>query len=248
MAVAFDFVLPVHNEQAHLAQAVARLAARLVLLPNCRILLVENGSTDDSWPLCQQLEQNYGQATVPVLAYREPAAGIGHAYHRGLRESLNAAEPNSGERYTVLTAADLPFGFSDLDGVLARLHAGESGAVFVGSKAHADSQIAVDVQRKLATLAYRAARRLVLGMRTADSQGTVFVPLAVARSAWPRIVARGFFYSTELIFFAEQLGASVVELPVVLEPGRRASTVKPVRHGAVMAAQLVELATRRFRS
>ena len=248
MPLTFDYALPVHNEEAVLAGNVLRLVHRLAELPGSRVLLVENGSRDNSWQLCQQLAQQAADtgAAVPVLAFRELAAGIGHAYHRGLQESL-AGKAGDRDRYVVLTAADLPFGFTDLDGVLAGSHDRAVAQVWIGSKAHAQSVVAVDTERRLATRAYRVARRLILGMRTADSQGTVFVPLSVAEAIVPQVHARGFFYSTEFIHFVEKAQVPVVELPVVLEASRRASTVQPLKHGAVMAAQLLELRTRSFR-
>lgn len=240
----FVYILPVHNETAVLRDNVARLLARLQALAGAQVLLVENGSRDASWPLCQQLasELSDDRGTV-VQEFREDNAGIGYAYHRGMTEALAQFGP-SPDHYAVLTAADLPFGFTDLDGVLARVQAGGAGHVFVGSKAHKQSQVQTDALRQVMTLGYRLARRAVIGMKTADSQGTVFLPLALAAEVLPLVKARGFFYSTELLHFLEQRGAAIEELPVTLERATRASTVKPWTHGSQMARQLFELRAR----
>jgi hypothetical protein len=116
--------------------------------------------------------------------------------------------------------------------------------MIIGSKAHPDSQIQVDTQRAIASRVYKLARQTVLGSRVGDSQGSVFVRKDLAREIVPRVKARGFFYSTELVFFAERAGVRVVEVPVTLEKNERKSTVKPVKHGLTMFGQLVELRTR----
>ena len=49
------YILPVHNEEKLLEGNVARLAEYLGRLPGTSIYLVENGSTDASWPLAERL-------------------------------------------------------------------------------------------------------------------------------------------------------------------------------------------------
>jgi hypothetical protein len=60
----------------------------------------------------------------------------------------------------------------------------------------------------------------------------------------PRIQSRDFFYSTELCHYAERLGEAILEVPVMLQPSERPSTVKPIRHGYAMAKQLLALRRR----
>jgi glycosyltransferase involved in cell wall biosynthesis len=228
------YVVPVHNEERVLADNVARVTKYLERFPGAEVYLVENGSSDASWSVAQGL--------AGVRAFREEAAGIGHAYHRGLTEAL-ARFGASASRWAVLTAADLPFGFSDLEAALVAL--GRSPArILMGSKAHRQSEVDRAVPRRVMSVAYRAARRAVLGMRVGDSQGSVFLRLDLAAELAPKIQARGFFYSTELCHYAERAGETIVELPVVVQPGERRSTVRPLRHGLEMARQLWELRRR----
>lgn len=243
------YVLPVHNEVGILAARVERLTTYLAReLPGAgSVYLVENGSRDESWRLCQELEKKESSASVTVLAFREPDAGIGYAYHRGLTEAVarvDAAEANAA--WAILTAADLPFGFSDLEAARVPFER-SSSRIFMGSKAHPESKLERSVKRRLMTEVYRAARRVLVGMRVGDSQGSVFLRLDLVRELLPRIRSRDFFYTTELCHFAERTPETILELPVATElseAAERKSTVKPFRDGRRMARQLWQLRKR----
>lgn len=228
------YVLPVHNEESVLRANVERLCARLSSLPGAQVLLVENGSHDRSWALCQELADG-----VRVFAFTEPAAGIGYGYDRGLREALAMHGP-SKDHYAILTAADLPFGFSDLEAASNPLARAEQ-PILMGSKAHPRSVGTRGFKRRAATLGYRILRRALAGMRVGDSQGSVFLRLDLAATLVPLVHARDFFYSTELCYVAERAGETIHEMPVRLEEEKRKSTVRPFRDGRRMALQLMEL-------
>jgi glycosyltransferase involved in cell wall biosynthesis len=236
------YVVPVHNETRVLRAKVDALVRGLDARGGGDVLLVENGSSDDSWALCQVLEREQES----VRSFTIPDAGIGYAYDRGLRAmlELHNIDSEQRERWAVLTAADLPFGFTDLDAAMESM---PYTRMLIGSKAHKNSHIEVDTQRRVASAVYRLARRTVLGSRVGDSQGSVFLRADLAREIIGKVTARGFFYSTELVYFAERAGVDVVEVPVTLEKNERQSTVKPVKHGLAMFGQLVELRTRALR-
>lgn len=234
------YVLPVHNEEKVLEANVARVVAHLDRYPDAEVFLVENGSKDASWALAEALEKASG--AVPVRAFQEPNAGIGYAYHRGLLEALARFGPTP-DRWAILTAADLPFAFTDLDAATVHLERATS-RMLMGSKAHPDSAANMGPKRRLMSFVYRSARRAVLGMRVGDSQGSIFVRLDLAGAIVPKITSRNFFYSTELCHYAERLGERIIELPVVLEEEKRASTVRPWKHGSEMARQLWALRQR----
>jgi len=236
---ALVYVVPVHNEAKVLAANVARLTTRLANHPGSEVFLVENGSRDASWELAQHLEAS--AFAVTVRAFREEKAGIGFAYQRGLVEAVRRFGAVD-DRWGILTAADLPFGFTDLEGALSAL-ASTPSPVLMGSKAHHASRAPTGVTRTTMSSVYRLARRAIVGMRVGDSQGSVFVRLDVAARLLPLIQARDFFYSTELCHYAERT-ASIVEVPVILERSGRASTVQPVRDGLQMARQLWRLRQR----
>lgn len=242
-AMQLSWVLPVHNDEHTIVANVARLVEHTKQFERSEILLVENGSRDASWAQCQKLDGDH--LGVRVRAYREPKAGIGYAYARGLAE-LEALHGPDPKRWAVLTGSDLPWGFSDLESALPLMRSGRA-PVIIGSKAHPDSKAFAGWKRLAMSTAFRVARRLVLGMKTGDSQGSFFIRLDVAVPLAHRIVSRDFFYTTELVYYAEPLPDGVVEVPATIEPSQLVAgvtSVRPFKHGVAMLRQLVALRRR----
>jgi dolichyl-phosphate beta-glucosyltransferase len=238
-----SYVLPVHNDEKTLATNVARLAAHLRQYRGSEILLVENGSKDESWRVCEELAGV--QDDVPVHSFREPNAGIGFAYARGLAE-LERLHGADASRWAVLTGSDIPWGFSDLDSARPLLAVGDA-PVIIGSKAHPDSVAFAGWKRYGLSFAFRVLRRVIVGMRTGDSQGSFFIRLDVGVPLAHRIVSRDFFYTTELVYYAEALPDGVVEVSAIIEPSQLipgATSVRAFKHGKAMLRQLIALRAR----
>lgn len=229
----FTYVVPVHNESATLPDTIRRLDQARARYAIDGIVAVENGSRDDTWRVLQQLAAAYPALRV----FQEPVAGIGHAYHRGIAEALDALAP-SAETYLVLTACDLPFGFTDVDSMLALP---VLPRVAIGSKAKLVGPVAPGLQRRAMSRVYQLARRWLIGMQTRDCQGSFVVHSDVARQVHGAIRARDFFYTTELCARLEHQGILPVEVEVELAREVRRSTVRPFKHGAAMFRQLVAL-------
>src|SRR5439155_13025857 len=104
------------------------------------------------------LAEQYAGGSVPVR-HETSAKGLGNALRRGM-EVANAQR-------IMLTAADLPFGFSDLDEALAL---DPFPDVVVGSKAHPKSSVHVPLQRRVMSRGLWALRRLMFGLDIGDSQ------------------------------------------------------------------------------
>ena len=226
--ITLSYVLPVHNQEHILAHSVSRLHERLSELPGSEIVLVENGSSDASAELCLRLAADQHSSRVAVCAVDSPT-GMGHALRRGMQIARGEV--------VVLTAADLPFGFTDLDAFLAEP---ERPRLAIGSKAHPRSRVDVSLQRRLMSGLFRGLRAAVLGLRVGDSQGTVFLESRLARRILPHLACGDFLISTEVVCWAIQFGAHAVELPVVY-PRSGGTTVSPLRDSARMAAGLFAL-------
>lgn len=231
MRPTLSYLLPVHNQERVLDASVRRLVERLRRHPGSEVILVENGSTDSSLRVCTRLAAECDSAEVAVHAITS-ARGFGNAYRRGI--ALARAD------ILVLTAADLPFGFDDLDAFLALE---QRPAIAIGSKGHPDSRIQVAARRRVMSSAFRSLRRVVLGLRIADSQGTILIERVLAQRVLPRLRCADFLVSTEIVCWAHRAGHRAVELPVDYV-ARGESTVSPLRDSVRMASGLVQLRRR----
>lgn len=230
--VRVSYLVPIYNEERALPDTARAIVDRLAALPGSELIMVENGSTDSSPELVEKLAVELAGPDVVVRAAHS-AKGYGNAMRHGIDLALGDM--------LIITAADLPFGFSDLDAALALEPMPE---LMIGSKAHPDSRVAASLKRRAMSQAFRLLRRAVIGLRVGDSQGTILIDRALARRVRPHLVAGDFFFSTELIAMAEALGATAVEIPIDYSSPRQGSTVRPVEDGLKMARALVDLRRR----
>jgi glycosyltransferase involved in cell wall biosynthesis len=208
-APALTYVVPAHNSTGAIEPTLRALAGRLAGR-DAEVVVVENGSTDGTPALLQRIRQGWSHPGVSLRLLRS-AKGMGHAYRAGIAASR-------GER-VVLTADDLPFGFDDLD---AAEHVDPAvHPVVIGSKGHPDSHVDRGFVRRVLTWGFRVLRRVVLGMRTRDPQGTFVLAGDWARAIGPRLAEPGYLVTTELCHLAERSGVQPLEVPVRLSPQHR---------------------------
>jgi dolichyl-phosphate beta-glucosyltransferase len=227
-----SYLVPIYNEELVLADTAKAIAIRLEEHPGSEVILVENGSTDRSPQLVEELASTLSGPEVRVIAAHS-AKGYGNAMRHGI-------DLASGD-LLVITAADLPFGFSDLDEALAHR---PRPRLMIGSKAHPRSLVEVSAKRKLMSAAFRLLRRFALGLNVGDSQGTILIDRTLAQRIRPQLASADFFFSTELIALAARAGVQPVELPVDYSHPRPGSTVRPLQDGLRMARAVFELRPR----
>ncbi len=201
-------VIPAHNSAAVIEKTVRRLADHLSG-HDAEIIVVENGSSDDTFAICTRLAEDWSAGPVSFKVLQS-SKGMGNALRAGAGASRGA--------HVLLTADDLPFGFDDLDGAekLAAEHEGRLPVVVIGSKAHPDSHVRRGALRGTLTWGFAALRRVILGMRTGDPQGTVLMDGELIRGLVPDLAEPGFLFTTELVHLVERLGIVPVEVPVRL--------------------------------
>ena len=231
-AVRISYLVPVYNEEQGLPACARAIADRLADHPGSELIMVENGSTDRSPVLVEELARDLQRPEVGVVAAHS-AKGYGNAMRHGI-------DVATGDML-VITAADLPFGFSDLDEALAL---DPRPALMIGSKAHPASRVAASLKRRAMSRAFRLLRRVVIDLKVGDSQGTILIDRRLAQRIRPHLTAGDFFFSTELIALASRMGVTPVEIPVDYSRPREGSTVRPVEDGLRMARSLLDLRRR----
>jgi len=226
------YVLPVHNEERLLRSTSLAIVDRVRTHPGSELILVENGSSDRSAQLIEELERELLGEPVRVLGSRTPK-GMGYAVRRGI-------ELSSGD-LLVLTGADLPFGFSDLEQALRLL---PRPPLIIGSKGHPDSSTMPGLGRRAFSWAFRCLVKFALGLGVRDSQGSILIEGPLARRICSRLTCSDYLLSTEIVAVARSEGARILEVPVVITERHRASTVRPLRDGLAMAKGVLQLRRR----
>jgi glycosyltransferase involved in cell wall biosynthesis len=224
-------VVPTRNGEAVLATPLGALADRLA--EGDELVVVENGSTDGTTPLLESVAQSWAHPVTLVVLHSEP--GLGNALRAGVLASR-------GER-VLLTADDLPFGFSDLDGFAALP---PEAVLAVGSKAHPASAVDRSWRREAQSEVFRWLRRALLHSAVGDSQGTIWVDGVWARAFAAVSRETGLMWTVEMVLAAEEQGLDVWEVPVTLSEAHdtRASRFR-LRDARIAVREISSLAVRR---
>lgn len=235
-------VLAAHNEEKILENSIRRI---IVYCADRRlrasIIIAENGSSDRTTEIAQKISEE--PSVTKVYLARARNAGLGYGLECGIQKTLQLVpERDDSENWVLLTASDLPFGFTDLERFIEENKKNPSNRQWmIGSKSHPESKIAKSLKRTAMSVGFAALRRWMLGSRVKDSQGTYFIRLDLLRSRIDRLTERGFAYTAELCHILEMDGVECTEVPVSLQAESRPTTVRALRSARQMFLSLVRL-------
>jgi glycosyltransferase involved in cell wall biosynthesis len=206
-----SIVMPAHNEEGYLQQAVTTVVAGLRERGQpFEVIIAENGSTDRTPLELASLQSTYEE----VAAVHLPTADYGSA----LRSGFLAATGDIVVNFDV-DFVDLAF----LDEALKRLEDPEV-ALVIGSKRAPGALDGRGLGRKTVTTVFSLLLRYGFGLQVSDTHGIK----AMRREAVAPLVANCQFgkdlFDTELVLRAERAHLRVAEIPVSVEELRPART------------------------
>ncbi len=201
-------VLPAHNEEEILTTTVGELVDGLRERGLAfEILIVENGSTDDTAALAHRL----GVEHPEVVAMSSPAPDYGQALRRGLLAARGTVVVNFDVDYY-----DLEF----LDQAVQLVRDG--AGIVVGTKRGAGAEDTRPLLRRVVTGVFALLLRLLFGLRASDTHGMKALDRARVVPLAERCQLGTDLFDTELVLRAERAGLVVAELPVRVEERRPA--------------------------
>jgi glycosyltransferase involved in cell wall biosynthesis len=183
-------VIPVYNEERWLAEVVRRV--RAVPVPK-EILLVDDGSTDGTGRIADELANKYPQVHV-----------LHHARNLGFVTAYGTALAQARMSYFTFVPGDHEVTPESVRNIFA-----EVGAADLVVPYHA-TPWRRGWFRRLLTWVCTTEVNILFGWRLRYYQGPVVYPTALAR-ALPR-TARGFFFATEMLVHALDAGYSFKEV------------------------------------
>ena len=203
-------VIPVYNEAAIVTAAAAELSEALEQRGlDYELLFAENGSTDPTPQILEQLSQSNPR----IRWLHSPSPNYGEALKRGILQAR-------GEVVICdeIDLCDLVF----YDAALPMLVAGQADMV-IGSKAAKGASDRRPLLRRLATRVHNKLLRVLLGFRGTDTHGLkAFRRERLAPIVASCVVDRDVFAS-ELVIRAWRQGRRVIEIPVQLHEKRQPS-------------------------
>ncbi|WP_241834454.1 dolichyl-phosphate beta-glucosyltransferase [Pseudofrankia asymbiotica] len=221
--VPVSVVIPAFNEARRLPWSLPVLADVLRRFPGSELIVVDDGSTDDTSRIAGELLRDVPNSRVIRLPWN---SGKGAAIRVGVAAAVGEA--------IVFMDADLASDISDLPLLLAAL---EHAEVALGSRRlgrTADRAAA----RRLGSWAFNQLTRSLVSLDLADTQcGFKAFRHAEAKVLFGLSQANGFGFDVEVLSLARSLGYRIAEIPVRWseEPG---GTFRVVRHTPAMLAEL----------
>ncbi|MFG6193173.1 glycosyltransferase [Nonomuraea sp. JJY05] len=199
-----DIVIPVLNEERALPGCVRTLARFLgdgFPLP-WRITIVDNGSTDATWPVANELAGQFERVHVRRLDIR------------GRGAALRAAWQDSPADIVAYMDVDLSTDLGALFPLVASVASGHS-EIAIGSRLARGARTRRSVRREVVSRAYNALLRYGFGVRFSDAQcGFKAARADVVRPLMAKVEDDSWFFDTELLLLAEHNGLRVHEVPV----------------------------------
>jgi dolichol-phosphate mannosyltransferase len=209
----YSVIIPVHNEAAHVEEQVtgfvnslhAETAAVLE-----EIILVENGSRDETLAACRRLEAKYPSLIRTCVLDR---GSYGEAIKLGMLES-------QGSHLSILEC-------DALDGVflarsIATFRSGQAQMI-IGSKRHPESQDLRPFKRRALTALYNLVfLRAFLHYPGTDTHGLKSMETDCAKRLCQAALSTDEIFQTEIVLIAWKLGLHIHEFPVNIRELRSA--------------------------
>lgn len=216
----FDVTIPVLNEEPTLERQVKILHAFLQQhFPTAnqwRIVIADNGSTDRTFEIAEQLS-----AELPeIQVVKVPRKGVGLA----LKTSWGQSQADIVGYMDLDLATDLPHFLEAYDAI-----ANKDYDIVYGTRLHSKSKvIGRTLKREITSRVFNLILKLYLNVKFSDGMcGFKFLK----RSVYPTLhdngaISDGWFFSTELLTIAEWFHLKIYELPVQWTDDVSSSRVK----------------------
>lgn len=211
-------VIPIHNEAEHLGlflnQFFSHLGADLSMVSE--VLLMENGSQDNTWQVCQDLQSSH---PALVRAIQLTAPSYGEAIKQGMLES-------SSDACCILEVDFLDNLF--VRDSLAMLEHDQADFV-VASKRHPDSLDERPLTRRLITWAFNLFLKIAFRFKGSDTHGLKMIRTPLAKELCSQTITSSEVLQTELVLLADRFGYRIAELPITIRENRAPSVSIPKR-------------------
>jgi glycosyltransferase involved in cell wall biosynthesis len=195
-----SIIIPAHNEEDHIYSNIKKFIDEAKDF-NYEIILVENGSTDETLQICRKLEAD-NKGLIRLVSLRKPSYGL--SIKRGINEA-------KGEYLFILEADYIIFSF--VREGLRLLREGQYD-VIVASKRHPESTDKRGYKRRVLTWGFNTLLRLIFGFKGTDTHGLKAFTIQSAKRLINLSETEGEALQTELILLGEIYNIPIIEIPI----------------------------------
>lgn len=230
-----SIVIPLHNKGPNIFETIKQITKK-ISSENIEILIIENGSTDNSEIEAKKAIKNFSKEYK--IYFFKSKKGLGAALKKGFSESKN--------NWLYFMPADFAFGISDIEYVHAN-NLFKKYETFVGSKGHPESKIHRKVSRKIYSKIFNKLTSKLFKLSLSDTQGTLILKKEIYEKL-ETIESNGFLFSTEVLIKLSNLNIEIIEVPIIETYSDSISTVSPIKDGFKMFIGLWKLKKQSFKT
>jgi glycosyltransferase involved in cell wall biosynthesis len=221
-----SLVVGCYNAARHLEKRLRELVAFLDGIHRTyEILIVDDGSLDESLPILRRLETD-----VPSISVLRNPRNMGKGY------SIRNGILNSTGKYIIFTDVDMAYAKSNVLSVLEKLESGHP--LVVGNRRLPESVYVVNnalvkyvYRRHRGGMAFNRLVRLLFGLTTRDTQsGLKGFSRGAAAQIFQQVFTDGFLFDIEIFVRSRALGIPVAEVAVQLTFEDDVTTVQQFRY------------------
>ncbi|MGQ0765159.1 MAG: glycosyltransferase [Gemmatimonadota bacterium] len=187
-------LVPANDESGSLPELVRRMDTVVRHLPDCEVIVIDDGSVDGSWELLESLKTDY-----PWLRSAR------HRSRRGIADALRTGYLAARGEVLVFFPADLQFDPEDIPQLTAPILAGDADMVTGFKQGKYDKAFVSRIYNGLSRILFDVHVRDLNSIKAYRREIMEIVPI---RPDWHRY----------LIVLAASEGFSVTEVPVALHP------------------------------
>ncbi len=212
-----SIVMPAYNEGSRIVSSIEETARAFDDFGYpWEIIVMDDGSSDDTYEKANALLQKYPQ----LIVKRNP---VNMGKGRAIKKALHYI---TGD-YTLFLDADMdlhPIQFQTLFDIMGF----DKADIVIGSKLHPNSIVNYPLQRKIISFVYYLLVKILFNLPCHDTQtGLKLFKTEVLRNVLPRLLVKKFAFDLELLVNAHHLGYKIVEAPIILKPQRSYGRIGP---------------------
>lgn len=199
----FSIIIPIFNEEEILYQQISKIICQIkkvIKSSNYEIILVENGSSDNTYKIAKELKEKYKKLRLIKLSH----PSYGQAFKIGIKKS----------RSPIIVQFDLDFW--DIKFLKKSLGLIKKYDVIIGSKNLSRSEDKRSLLRRMLSRLVEKSIRLRFNIFISDTHGLKVIRKEVISPLLQTIKCDNHFFDTELLLKATSLDSNFIELPVKL--------------------------------
>jgi glycosyltransferase involved in cell wall biosynthesis len=212
MAIGFSVIIPVYNESQTLWWSVKRLLLQLQkskeIVKNFEILLVENGSKDNTWQICEKLKKM--SRKIKLVRMDRPSYGL------ALKNGILMAE----HEYVVIFNAD----FWDVKFLEEAMKLMSSCDLVVGSKTSLAARDKRPWYRQQISYWFNALLRIVFNFPGTDTHGIKLFKKSKIAPLMDTCRTSHELFDTEIVLKAVRRKMVYAEIPITVRE------IRPTRY------------------